>query len=118
LQGGNDNIRLADRPTINAMIKAGNGNDKVTLGNGNNTVMLGNGNDNVQAGNGNNKITVGNGNDLRMSRRSRAGRQHRQHAEDHGNRERQDGNQGQALLRHHSEVTRPARLVKKTRTLA
>ncbi len=63
LQGGNENVQLANTLTINAVVRAGNGNDNVQLGGGNNTVTLGNGNDNVSAGNGTNNVTVGNGND-------------------------------------------------------
>ena len=59
LQNGNDTVQLASSLTINAVIKAGNGNDTVTLGNGNDTVTLGNGNDNILAGNGTNTVTAG-----------------------------------------------------------
>jgi hypothetical protein len=64
LSGGNENVRLAPTLTINAVVSAGNGNDRVQLGNGNNVVTLGNGNDSVQAGGGNNTVTAGNGIDL------------------------------------------------------
>ncbi len=63
LQGGNENVQLANSLTINAVVTAGSGNDKVQLGNGNNIVTLGNGNDNVQLGNGSDVIVEGNGND-------------------------------------------------------
>jgi len=63
LQGGNDNVQLANTLTINAVVSARNGNDNVVLGNGNNTVTLGNGNDTVTLGNGNNTVMLGNGND-------------------------------------------------------
>jgi hypothetical protein len=63
LQGGNDNIQLANSLTINTVVTAGNGNDNVQLGNGNNNVTLGNGNDNIQAGSGSNTVLAGNGND-------------------------------------------------------
>src|SRR5208282_5207433 len=63
LQGGNENVQLANTLTINTIVMAGNGNDSVTLGNGNNTMTLGNGNDNVQLGNGSDVIVEGNGND-------------------------------------------------------
>ena len=63
LQGGNDNIQLANSLTIGAVLTAGNGNDNVQLGNGNNAVTLGKGNDNIQAGNGSNTVTAGGGND-------------------------------------------------------
>ena len=63
LQGGNENIQLANSLTINAVVTAGNGNDNITLGNGNNIVTVGNGNDNIQAGSGSNTVMAGNGND-------------------------------------------------------
>lgn len=63
LQGGNENIQLANSLTISAVVTAGNGNDNVQLGSGNNTVALGNGNDYVQTGNGSDVIAVGAGND-------------------------------------------------------
>jgi hypothetical protein len=59
LQGGNENVQLANTLTINAVVSAGNGNDNVQLGGGNNTVTLGNGNDNVSAGDGTNTVTAG-----------------------------------------------------------
>ena len=82
LQGGNDNVQLANSLTINAVVTAGNGNDNIHAGNNNTTITLGNGandqvhvgngnnvvvegngaNDQVQAGDGNNNVTVGNGN--------------------------------------------------------
>ena len=63
LQGGNQNIQLANSLTINAVVTAGKGNDNITLGNGNNIVTVGNGNDNIQAGSGSNTVMAGNGND-------------------------------------------------------
>ncbi len=63
LQGGNENIQLANSLTINAVATAGKGNDNVTVGNGNNIVTVGNGNDDIQAGSGSNSVTAGNGND-------------------------------------------------------
>ena len=64
LQGGNDNVELANRLTISTVVAAGNGNDTVTLGNGNDTVTLGNGNDTVLAGDGSNTVMAGGGNDI------------------------------------------------------
>ena len=63
LQGGNENIQLANSLTINAVVTAGKGNDNVTVGNGNNIVTVGNGNDDIQAGSGTNTVMAGNGND-------------------------------------------------------
>jgi Ca2+-binding RTX toxin-like protein len=63
LQGGNENIQLANSLTINAVVTAGNGNDNVTVGNGNNIVTVGNGNDDIQAGSGSNTVMAGDGND-------------------------------------------------------
>ena len=63
LQGGNENIQLANSLTINAVVTTGNGNDNVQLGNGNNIVTVGNGNDNIRAGSGSNTVMAGNGND-------------------------------------------------------
>jgi Ca2+-binding RTX toxin-like protein len=63
LQGGNENIQLANSLTINAVVTAGKGNDNVRLGNGNNIVTLRDGNDNIQAGSGSNMVIAGDGND-------------------------------------------------------
>ena len=64
LQGGNDNVQLANSLTINTVVTAGNGNDNIQLGKGNNTVTLGNGNDTVLAGDGSNTVMAGGGNDF------------------------------------------------------
>jgi mucin-19 len=63
LQGGNENIVLANSLTINTAVNAGNGDDDVQLGNGNNIVTLGNGNDIIGAGSGSNTVMAGDGND-------------------------------------------------------
>ncbi len=63
LQGGNENVQLANSLTINAVVTAGDGTDNIQLGNGNNLVTLGNGNDKIQAGNGSNTVLAGYGND-------------------------------------------------------
>jgi hypothetical protein len=69
LQGGNDQVQLANSLTIDAVVSTGSGNDQVQLGNSsNNSVTLGNGNDHVQIANGNNPdnhemISLGAGND-------------------------------------------------------
>jgi len=64
LQGGNENIQLANSLTINAVVTAGNGNDNVTVGNGNDNVQLGNGSDVIVEGSGNDNVSAGNGSDL------------------------------------------------------
>jgi type VI protein secretion system component Hcp len=63
LRGGNDYVQAAGTLTINAVVRAGNGNDTVTAGGGNWTVTLGDGNDTVLLGGGNDTVTLGNGND-------------------------------------------------------
>jgi hypothetical protein len=60
--GGNDRYDFASTLTIPAIVRAGDGNDRVDLGDGNNTVNFGNGNDRVAAGDGSNVVNIGNGN--------------------------------------------------------
>ena len=64
LQGGNENIQLANSLTINTVVTAGKGNDNVTVGNGNDNVQLGNGSNVIVEGNGNDNVSAGNGSDL------------------------------------------------------
>jgi hypothetical protein len=59
---GSDRYDFASTLTIPAIVRAGDGNDRVELGDGNNTINLGNGNDRVVAGEGNNVVNIGNGN--------------------------------------------------------
>jgi Ca2+-binding RTX toxin-like protein len=61
---GDDTINVAAPLTISTCVRAGNGNNTITLGNGNDNTQLGSGNNVVVEGSGNDTVTLGNGDNL------------------------------------------------------